>query len=180
MKEVPESTVIRRRRRIRRLLNRRSLIEAQAQHARDVTKVHGRTEQRTIRTTTLLNGYLADWPGVAQVYWLRRERTHRGRTIVEDEYGITGLDRGRADAARLLHLRRAHWRIENGLHYVRDVTLGEDGCRIRKGSAALILAGLRNATLAMLSKLKLASIAAATRHCAFRPARASCLLFGQE
>jgi len=156
------------------------LIEAQAQHARDVTKAHGRTEMRTIRTTTLLKGYPADWPGVAQVDWLRRERTHRGQISVEDEYGITSLDRGRADAARLLHLRRAHWRIENGLHYVRDGTLGEDGCRVRKGSAAPILAGLRNATLAMLPKLKLASIAAATRHCAFRPARANRLLFGKE
>lgn len=155
------------------------MIAAREQHARDVTKAHGRRETRTIRTTTLLNGYLADWPGVAQVYWLRRERTHRGRTSVEDEYGITSLDRGRADAARLLHLRRQHWRIENGLHYVRDVTLGEDGCRVRKGSAAPILAGLRNAALALLPKLGLASIAEATRHCAFRPARAIRLLFGK-
>lgn len=76
-----------------------------------------------MRTTTLMNDYLADWPGIAQVYWLRRERTYRGQTSVEDEYGITSLDRDRADAAGLLHFRRTHWRIENGLHYVRDVTL---------------------------------------------------------
>ncbi len=98
-------------------------IEARTQHARDVTKAHGRKETRTMRTTTLMNDYLADWPGIAQVYWLRRERTYRGQTSVEDEYGITSLDRDRADAAGLLHFRRTHWRIENGLHYVRDVTL---------------------------------------------------------
>ncbi|TMQ32007.1 MAG: transposase, partial [Planctomycetota bacterium] len=37
-------------------------------------------------------------------------------------------------ARRLLELTRGHWGIENRLHYVRDVTLGEDGCRVRKGS----------------------------------------------
>ena len=153
------------------------MVEAHEQHARDVTKAHGRTEKRTIRTSTLMNGYLADWPGLEQVYWLRRERTYRGETSVEDEYGITSLTRGQADAARLLHLRREHWRIENGLHYVRDVTLGEDGCRVRKGAAAAILAGLRNAALALLPKLELASIAEATRHCAFRPIRGIRLLF---
>lgn len=153
---------------------------AHEQHARDVTKAHGRTERRTIRTSTLMNGYLADWPGLAQVYWLRRERTYRGVTSVEDEYGITSLGREKADAARLLRLRREHWRIENGLHYIRDVTMGEDGCRVRKGSAAPILAGLRNAALALLPKLKRASIAEAIRHCAFRPTRAIRLLYSNE
>jgi hypothetical protein len=152
------------------------LIEAHSRYARDVTKAHGRTEKRTIRTSTLINGYLSDWPGIGQVYWLRRERTHRGQTSVEDEYGITSLSRDQADAARLLNLRREHWRIENGLHYVRDVTLGEDDCRVRKGPAASVLAGLRNAALALLPKLELASIAEAIRHCAFRPTRAIRLL----
>ena len=85
--------------------------------------------------------------------------------------------RERASAAELLRLRRGHWGIENGLHYRRDVTLGEDACRVRKGGAAAILAGLRNTALALLPRLKLGSIAEATRHCAFRPARAIRLLF---
>jgi hypothetical protein len=151
-------------------------VASQQQQAREVTKGHGRTEARTIRTTTLLNGYLADWPGVQQVYWLRRERTEGGRTTVEDEYGITSLPRDRADAVRLLGLRRGHWQIENGLHYIRDVTLGEDACRVRKGAAASVLAGLRNAALVLLDSLGLASIAEATRHCLLRPRRAIRLL----
>jgi hypothetical protein len=153
------------------------LIEADRRDAYDVAKGHGRLERRTIRTSTLLNDYLADRPDLQQVYRLRRERTQRGRTTVEDEYGITSLPRERADAAELLRLRRGHRRIENGLHYVRDVTLGEDACRVRKGAAAPILAGLRNVALALLPRLKLAGIAEATRHCAFRPDRAIRLLF---
>jgi Transposase DDE domain len=153
------------------------LLAAQEQSAREVSKGHGRREVRTLRTTTLLNDYRADWPGVQQVYWLRRERTEDGRTSVEDEYGITSLPRDRADATRLLGLRRGHWGIENRLHYVRDVTLGEDACRVRRGAGAGVLAGLRNAAIALLAGLGLASIAEATRHCLFRPRRAIRLLF---
>ena len=50
----------------------------------------------------------------------------KGKTTVEVVHGITSLSRERADAARLLGLTRGHWGIENGSHYRRDVTLGED------------------------------------------------------
>ena len=67
---------------------------------------------------------------------MTRERTEKGETTVEVVYGITSLGRERADAKRLLELTRGHWGIENGLHYVRDVTMGEDASRVRKGSGA--------------------------------------------
>lgn len=133
-------------------------------------------ERRTLTTATLLNDYL-DWPGVGQVYWLRRERTVAGVTTVEDVYGISSLSRERAEAGRFLALLRGHWGIENGLHYVRDVTLGEDGCRVRQGSAGTLLAGLRNAALVLLDRLRLASVAEAIRACVLRPKRALRLLF---
>jgi hypothetical protein len=120
-----------------------------------------------VRTTTLVNDYL-DWPGVNQVFWLRRERTVNGVTSVEDVYGISSLSRERADAARFLELLREHWGIENSLHYVRDVTLGEDGSRVRKGAAGSVLAGLRNAALVLLGRLGLPSIAEAIRACVLR------------
>ena len=41
-------------------------------------------------------------------------------------YGITSLPLGVVGASRLGALTRGHWQIENGLHYVKDVTLGED------------------------------------------------------
>lgn len=116
---------------------------------------------------------------MGQVFWLRRERTEQGKTTVEDLYGITSLSRAEADAGRLLELLRGHWQIENGLHYVRDVTLGEDRCRVRKGKSAWVLAGLRNAALALLDRLKLPSVAAAIRACVLRPKRAFRLLFGR-
>lgn len=69
----------------------------------------------------------------------------------EVHYGITSLAEKEADAKRLLELVRGHWRIENGLHWVRDVTMGEDACRVRRGNAPQVLAALRNAAVFLLS-----------------------------
>lgn len=106
------------------------------------------------------------WPGLAQGFELVRERTEKGKTTVEVVYGITSLTAQQADAKRLLHLIRDHWRIENCLHYVRDVTLGEDACRVRKGSAPQVLAALRNAVVHLLAGVKAVSRAAATEQLA--------------
>ena len=55
-----------------------------------------------------------------------------------------------AGACELLKWTRGHWSIENRSHYVRDVTLGEDASRIRKGSGPEVMAALRNAAIGFL------------------------------
>jgi predicted transposase YbfD/YdcC len=109
---------------------------------------------------------------------LRRERTIQGKTTTEEVCGLTSLTREQADAKRLLALTRDHWSIENSLHYVRDVTLGEDACRVRKGNAPQVLAALRNALLSLIPRANFPSIAGALRHYAARPAEAVALLQG--
>jgi hypothetical protein len=116
------------------------------------------------------------WPGLAQGFELVRERTVKGTTTVEVAYGITSLTPEEADAARLLGLVREHWRIENCLHYVRDVTLGEDACRVRKGAAPQVLAALRNAAIHLWTGVPAESRAAATERLAARPGEALSLL----
>jgi hypothetical protein len=140
-----------------------------------VDKGHGRQEIRTLTSTTALNGYL-DWPGVGQVFELERVRVLPGKTEVQVIYGITSLGRARSDAADLLGRTRGHWGIENRLHYVRDETLGEDGCRVRKGNGAQVLAALRNACVHLLEGVKAPSKAAATRRLAAHPEEALRLL----
>lgn len=131
-------------------------------------KGHGRIEVRTITTTTWVNEYL-DWPHVGQAFRLERRRRVKGKDVVEVVYGITSLSRMAADAVWLLALTRSHWSIENGLHYVRDVTLGEDRCRVRKGNAPQVLASLRNVAVYLLNRMDAPSIAAATREVAAFP-----------
>jgi Transposase DDE domain len=108
---------------------------------------------------------------------LERVRLMGEKTTVEVVHGITSVGRERADAARLLQLARGHWGIENGLHFVRDVTLGEDACRVRTGAAPQILAAIRNTVVHLLDGVKAASKAAATRSFAARPFAALPLLF---
>ena len=86
-------------------------------------------------------------------------------------YGITSVPRSLADAATLLAWNRGHWSIENRSHYVRDMTLGEDASRIRKGHAPRTLATLRNALLTHLRAHGATNIAAALRKNAYQVKR---------
>jgi hypothetical protein len=131
--------------------------------ASSVDKGHGRIEKRTIRLTSILTKH-QEFEGLKQGFELTRERTVRGEKSVEVVYGITSLDNGRADARRMLDLIRGHWGIENGLHYRRDVTLGEDQSRIRKGVAPQVMAAIRNSIVhLLLQEVEAPSLAAAVR-----------------
>ena len=125
-------------------------------------KGHGRLEKRTLRTTTILTKH-TDWAGLQQGFELTRERTVKGVTTVEVVHGITSLPPARADAARLEVLTRGHWGIENELHYKRDVTLGEDASRVRKGVAPQVLAGLRNSVVHVMAEVVAPTLAAGLR-----------------
>lgn len=50
--------------------------------ATEASKGHGRVDRRTITTTTWLNEYLRDWPGVGQVFRLERRRKGNGKETV--------------------------------------------------------------------------------------------------
>jgi predicted transposase YbfD/YdcC len=131
-------------------------IRTDFQHAQKVNKGHGRLEKRSITTSAMLNEYLA-WPGLAQVYRLERIFTwlRQGaiiKTSREVEYGITSLPRKRANAAKLLEIRRKYWRIETGLHYRRDVTFREDATRMTIGAAGKILAMIHNLVLMLIKR----------------------------
>lgn len=117
-------------------------------------KGHGRLEKRTLRTTTSLT-LGQKWAGMKQAFELQRERTIAGKKTVEVIHGITSLSEQEADAERLLGITRGHWGIENGLHHVRDVTMAEDACRVRKGSAPQVLAALRNLVIFLVSLVTL-------------------------
>ena len=119
--------------------------------AQSLDKGHGRIEKRTLRTTTVLTQH-QKWKGMKQGFEITRERTSKGVTTVEVVHGITSLSEKKADARRLLDLTRGHWGIENGLHYVRDVTMGEDAGRVRKGSAPQVMAALRNVVIALVAE----------------------------
>jgi predicted transposase YbfD/YdcC len=117
----------------------------------DANSGHGRIERRTLESSTALNDYL-DWPGVAQVM----RRTRRSLEVKTGEisenvtYAVTSLNRSQALPKQLEIVWRAHWTIENCLHYVRDVSMDEDRSTLRSGNAPHAMAALRNAILTLL------------------------------
>ena len=91
-------------------------------------------------------------------------------------YAITSLAPERADAARLLAKWRGHWRIENRLHWVRDVVFGEDKSQVRAGSVPQLMAALRNLVIGMLRLSGVNNTAAALRHYSWKPWKALTLI----
>ena len=132
-----------------------------------VEKGHGRLEERVLRASSLLADY-HDWPYLAQVVQIERTRTTKLKVSQEVAYGITSLPAPVADAARLMALGRGHWRIENGLHYRRDVTLHEDACQVRSGQAPQVLAALNNLICGRAGRAGISNLAAWQRTCAWR------------
>ena len=111
---------------------------------------------------------------------LRRQRTVKGTTTTETAFGITSLTRQQADAGDLLRLVRHHWSIENRLFHVRDVTFGEDACRVRTGHGAHNLAILRNLAITLLNLCGVTNKAAALRRHAAHPYEALALIHAKD
>ncbi len=137
---------------------------------------HGdRQEVRKLEASTALDEY-SDWPHLAQVCRIERAVTRKGQTKVEVAYAITSLWPHEAGPRRLLALNRGHWGIENRLHYVRDVTLGEDDSQVRTEAAPQVMAALRNAVIGLLRMAGATNIAAALRRNSAHPEEALALL----
>lgn len=91
---------------------------------------------------------------------------------METIVAITSLTRQQASAAELLRIARDHWKVENRLHWVRDMSFGEDACRVRTRAAPQVLAALRNAGVGLLRAWGVGNIAAALRRHAAKPMEA--------
>ena len=137
---------------------------------------HGRHQEvRHLIASTDLTAYL-DWPGLAQVSRLERTWREHGKSKHALLYGITSLSPADGPPERLLALKRGHWAIENGLHRVKDVTLGEDQSTLHSGQGPTVMAFLRDAAVSLLRRAGIRQIAARLREHAQDPAPAVALV----
>ena len=116
-------------------------------------KGHGRIEERTCYVTDNID-WLVDktkWKGLTTIAMIESKRTVKNRTSTERRYYLTSR---KADPEYLNMAIRSHWSIENNLHWVLDVTMGEDGSRVRKDYAPENLAMVRHISLNMLQIAK--------------------------
>lgn len=134
---------------------------------------HGRRVTRTYQVVTIAAGIL--FPHAAQALRIVRTRKRKGSTkkaTRETVYAVTSLTAAQAQPAELAGYVRRHWHVENKLHWVRDVTMGEDLSRTRTGGGPRMMASLRNLALSILRLAGHANIAKALRHNARKPKRA--------
>ena len=142
---------------------------------RTLSKGHGRTEQRTVKLTSIAAGIT--FPGAQTAVQITRQRkTKNGNWHTEVIYAITDLGFRQIDPATLADAARAHWGIENRLHWVRDVTFAEDLSQIRTGSGPAVMASLRNFAVSLHRLAGATNIAAACRRVSRHPNRVIAML----
>jgi predicted transposase YbfD/YdcC len=118
-----------------------------------VEKDHGRTETRRYYQSGELD-WFADrvkWEGLQSVGLVEAVREVQGKVTVERRYYLSSLPVAVATFAKAV---RGHWAVENSLHWVLDVQMGEDDSRARTGYAAENLATLRRLALNLLKQEK--------------------------
>jgi predicted transposase YbfD/YdcC len=115
----------------------------------EVDDGHGRREERYVTVVYEPTGLPADWPDVAAVVLVNREREVGGERTTTSHYYISSHAGTAAEFARWV---RGHWDIENGLHWVLDVVFREDRSRVREGNAGTNLAMIRRVAASLLSR----------------------------
>lgn len=114
---------------------------------------HGRLVRRRIFVcpqATQLSA-LVDWPGLKTIVAVESIRSihHSGKVEPEIRYFLSSCN----DAPEVLaNAIRQHWRIENSLHWVLDVTFREDDCRVRERTAARNFALLRKIAINLIRR----------------------------
>ena len=112
---------------------------------------HGRIETRSIRASDdieWLRERHPNWSGLSSIIAITATRELPDQTQTETRYFISSLDS--SDPACLGQAVRAHWSVENNLHWVLDVAFDEDSNRTRKGNSAANLAIVRHAALNLI------------------------------
>lgn len=123
-------------------------------HDRQVDKDHGRIEVRqvwVINDSSLIGALRTtdQWPQLTSLVKVQSERYLNGHSTCHTRYYISSAQ---ASAADFLHRVRAHWTVENNLHWCLDVAFREDHCRLRKDHGAQNFAILRHIALNLLKQ----------------------------
>ncbi len=125
---------------------------------------HGRIETRTVRATAdiqWLKERHSQWVGLNSIIAITAKRELKNKTEEETRYFISSLDAG--DPKKLGHIVRAHWGVENNLHWVLDQAFDEDSHRARAGHSPANMAVMRHIALNLIKTEKTAKVGVKTK-----------------
>ena len=131
-------------------------------------KGHGRIEHRWVSVCQNLGG-VGSWPGLCSIIRVESRRDEwKGDVLFVGQpqvrYYISSLSES---AKRFAERIRSYWGVENKVHHVRDVTQGEDACRIRTVPLPQIWTLTRNLALNLYREFGFDNMAQAQRLCGF-------------
>ena len=129
-----------------------------------INKGHGRTEKRTVEVGELPPFLALDWRNASTIIRVKRERKLRHKIERETCYYISDLTES---ALQFSDRIRGYWGVENRVHYVRDVTFGEDRSRTRMGFLPSLWAITRNLAINLYREAGFTNMAKAQRHCSY-------------
>jgi predicted transposase YbfD/YdcC len=114
---------------------------------------HGRLEERTYRVVEIppVLQQQHDWPGLKTIIEVQSTRELKGTVSKERRYYISSVE---CNAKKIGYAIRSHWAIENSLHWILDVSFGDDDSRIRKGNAPQNITVIKHMALNLLQKSK--------------------------
>lgn len=112
---------------------------------------HGRVEIRRHWSIEQFRDFpgKAAWKDFRSMGMVESERHIGSEVTIDCRYYISSLP---ADAKQLAASVRAHWGVENGLHWCLDVGFREDDCRVRQGYASENFAVVRHIALNLLKQ----------------------------
>jgi predicted transposase YbfD/YdcC len=118
-------------------------------HHTSAEAARGRQEERSVAVVYDPAGVPADWPDVAAVVSVLRERAVGDVVTTTVHYYVTSL---RGTAEQLGRLIRRHWAVENELHWTLDVCFREDANRTRARHAGANLGLVRRVAVSLLKQ----------------------------
>lgn len=122
------------------------------EYAKTTEKGHGRYEKRECYATTDISWLPQknDWEDICGIGMLVSTRQIIGETRKEETVSYVIYSKAEMTAGQLMTAKRAHWSVENNLHWVLDVEFDEDHMRMREGNAAENMNILRHLAINLL------------------------------
>jgi len=127
---------------------------------------HGRHEERICQIYDDLYLIKDSWKSVQRVIKITSTTLSHGKYTTEVHRYISSLE---VDDKAFLHIIRSHWKIENSLHYVKDVSFEEDMCRTRTGQIPFIQTMMRSLAINFINLNKFPNIKHARKLFAWNP-----------